>query len=66
MAFMAAVSLALYLGRVRGTLANRRRSNLSIDSPESAKRELGFVFEGWDIEWWLQRERDRAAGKEVP
>ncbi|CAO1619847.1 unnamed protein product [Jaminaea pallidilutea] len=36
------------------------------DSPESAKRELGFVFEGWDIEWWLQRERDRAAGKEVP
>ncbi|CAO1628314.1 unnamed protein product [Parajaminaea phylloscopi] len=32
------------------------------DSIDTARRELGLVFEGWDTQWWLDRERDKAAG----
>jgi hypothetical protein len=23
------------------------------DSVENAKKELGLVFEGWNVDWWL-------------
>lgn len=32
----------------------------STDSPESAARELGQVFDDWDCEWWLaQQEKEQ-------
>ena len=32
------------------------------DSPESAKEELGLVFEGWDVDWWLAQQDGREPG----
>lgn len=29
------------------------------DAPATAKRELSLVFEGWDIDWWLEQETKR-------
>lgn len=31
----------------------------TIDSPESAKRELNLVFEGFEVDAWLEYEQDR-------
>lgn len=31
----------------------------SLDSQESARHELELIFEGWDTEWWLRRERNK-------
>ena len=27
------------------------------DSPESAAKELGQIFEGWDQNWWIELRR---------
>ena len=27
------------------------------DSPESAAKELGQIFEGWDQSWWIEQRR---------
>lgn len=27
------------------------------DSPESAAKELGQIFEGWDQNWWIEQRR---------
>lgn len=43
--------------RARYGLGDTRNGFHGSDGAESAKRELGLVFEGWDAEWWLQREK---------
>lgn len=43
--------------RARYGLGDTRNGFHGSDSPAAAKRELGLVFDGWDTEWWLQRER---------
>lgn len=40
--------------------SSRLSLSFSKDSMESAERELGLVFEGWDTNWWL---RARAKGE---
>ncbi|CDW98627.1 hypothetical protein [Sporisorium scitamineum] len=46
--------------RARYGLGDTRNGFHGSDSPESAKRELGLVFDGWDTEWWrLQREQEK-------
>lgn len=35
------------------------------DSPISAKEELGLVFEGWDVDWWLAQQEGREKGAEM-
>ncbi|EST04578.1 Nucleoside diphosphate kinase [Kalmanozyma brasiliensis GHG001] len=42
--------------RARYGLGDTRNGFHGSDGQESAKRELGLVFDGWDAEWWLQRE----------
>lgn len=29
------------------------------DAPATAKRELDLVFEGWNVDWWLEQETKR-------
>ncbi len=36
------------------------------DSPDSARRELGLVFEGWDVDWWLAEQGRRRESGEAP
>ena len=46
--------------RARYGLGDTRNGFHGSDSEESAKRELNLVFDGWDTEWWMQREQGRA------
>ncbi|SAM84744.1 related to Nucleoside diphosphate kinase 6 [Ustilago bromivora] len=43
--------------RSRYGLGDIRNGFHGSDSPESAARELGLVFDGWDTNWWLAREQ---------
>ncbi|PWY97217.1 nucleoside diphosphate kinase, partial [Testicularia cyperi] len=43
--------------RSRYGLGDTRNGFHGSDSPISAARELGLVFEGWDSSWWIQREQ---------
>ncbi|CBQ68607.1 related to Nucleoside diphosphate kinase 6 [Sporisorium reilianum SRZ2] len=45
--------------RARYGLGDTRNGFHGSDSPESAQRELALVFDGWDTQWWLQREQGR-------
>ncbi|ETS65040.1 hypothetical protein PaG_00493 [Moesziomyces aphidis] len=45
--------------RSRYGLGDTRNGFHGSDSPESAARELGLIFDGWDTNWWLQREQGR-------
>ncbi|KAJ9474192.1 putative Nucleoside diphosphate kinase (putative) [Pseudozyma hubeiensis] len=45
--------------RAKYGLGDTRNGFHGSDSPESAKRELALVFDGWDTEWWMQREQGR-------
>lgn len=38
-----------------GARADLHRSTGS-DSPDSAKKELGMIFEGWDQDWWMEQQ----------
>ncbi|GAA6000403.1 hypothetical protein JCM10207_007998 [Rhodosporidiobolus poonsookiae] len=48
--------------RAQYGLSDTRNGFHGSDSPKSAAKELGQVFEGWDVEWWL---RQREAGQDV-
>ncbi|SPO28420.1 related to Nucleoside diphosphate kinase 6 [Ustilago trichophora] len=45
--------------RARYGLGDTRNGFHGSDSTDSAKRELGLVFDSWDTEWWLQREQGK-------
>ncbi|UZJ53949.1 hypothetical protein CBS101457_003269 [Exobasidium rhododendri] len=45
--------------RARFGLGDTRNGFHGSDSPESAKRELSNVFEGFEVEAWLEYEQDR-------
>lgn len=45
--------------RAKYGLGDTRNGFHGSDSPESARRELGLVFDGWDTEWWMQREQGK-------
>ncbi|KAK0552561.1 hypothetical protein OC846_002853 [Tilletia horrida] len=47
--------------RSRFGLGDTRNGFHGSDSPESAARELSMVFDGWDVNWWLEQERQRYA-----
>ncbi|KAM0747341.1 nucleoside diphosphate kinase [Meredithblackwellia eburnea MCA 4105] len=49
--------------RARYGQSDTRNGFHGSDSEESARKELGQVFEGWDTVWWLERERARIAGE---
>ncbi|PWN42026.1 nucleoside diphosphate kinase [Ceraceosorus guamensis] len=42
--------------RGRYGITDTRNGFHGSDSPESAKRELGLIFDGWDTDWWMARE----------
>ncbi|GAA5858445.1 hypothetical protein JCM8547_007312 [Rhodosporidiobolus lusitaniae] len=41
--------------RARYGLSDTRNGFHGSDSPESATKELGQIFEGWDVRWWLEQ-----------
>ncbi|GAA5898155.1 uncharacterized protein JCM6883_000940 [Sporobolomyces salmoneus] len=43
--------------RARYGLSDTRNGFHGSDSSESAAKELGQVFEGWDVEWFLDQRR---------
>ncbi|TKY89638.1 hypothetical protein EX895_001423 [Sporisorium graminicola] len=45
--------------RARYGIGDTRNGFHGSDSPDSASRELGLVFDGWDTNWWLQREQGK-------
>ena len=45
--------------RARYGLGDTRNGFHGSDSTESAQRELGLLFDGWDTQWWLQREQGK-------
>lgn len=45
--------------RARFGLGDTRNGFHGSDSPESARREIAQVFEGWDTNWWIARETGR-------
>ncbi|KAE8214615.1 hypothetical protein CF327_g2002 [Tilletia walkeri] len=40
-------------------LGDTRNGFHGSDSPESAAKELAMVFDGWDVNWWLEQEQKR-------
>ncbi|GAA5891334.1 hypothetical protein JCM6882_004660 [Rhodosporidiobolus microsporus] len=48
--------------RAKYGLSDTRNGFHGSDSPESAAKELGQVFEGWDVRWWLD---ERNKGNEL-
>ncbi|KAK0551800.1 hypothetical protein OC845_001985 [Tilletia horrida] len=53
--------LLLMASASRFGLGDTRNGFHGSDSPESAARELSMVFDGWDVNWWLEQERQRYA-----
>ncbi|PWN53017.1 nucleoside diphosphate kinase [Violaceomyces palustris] len=45
--------------RARYGLGDTRNGFHGSDSSQSASRELGQVFQGWDTQWWLAQELER-------
>lgn len=45
--------------RARYGLGDTRNGFHGSDAKESAERELGLVFDGWDVKWWLEREQGK-------
>ncbi|GAA5979499.1 hypothetical protein JCM11641_005414 [Rhodosporidiobolus odoratus] len=43
--------------RARYGLSDTRNGFHGSDSPESAAKELAQIFEGWDVNWWLEQRR---------
>ncbi|GAA5950723.1 hypothetical protein JCM8115_004956 [Rhodotorula mucilaginosa] len=41
--------------RARYGLSDTRNGFHGSDSPDSAAKELGMVFENWDTRWWLEQ-----------
>lgn len=56
MAFTVLVSRLTFVGDNNNLLLIRKK--ITTDSPESAKRELNLVFEGFEFDAWLQHEHD--------
>ncbi|KAM0791891.1 hypothetical protein ACM66B_004146 [Microbotryomycetes sp. NB124-2] len=44
--------------RAKFGLSDTRNGFHGSDSPESARKELAQIFEGWDIDWWLAQQKE--------
>ncbi|ORY77571.1 nucleoside diphosphate kinase [Leucosporidium creatinivorum] len=42
--------------RARYGLSDTRNGFHGSDSPESARKELAQIFEGWDVDWWMEQQ----------
>jgi len=51
--------------RSRFGLGDTRNGFHGSDSPESAARELALIFDGWDVNWWLDQERSRRLAEQA-
>ncbi|KAL8276587.1 hypothetical protein RQP46_011010 [Phenoliferia psychrophenolica] len=45
--------------RAKYGLSDTRNGFHGSDAEGSARKELGMVFEGWDVEWWLAQAHER-------
>ncbi|KAK4703991.1 hypothetical protein P7C70_g2220, partial [Phenoliferia sp. Uapishka_3] len=51
--------------RAQYGISDTRNGFHGSDGVESAKEELGKVFEGWDVEWWLQHQLSGEGSEKV-
>lgn len=52
--------------RARYGLGDTRNGFHGSDSPSSSQRELGLIFEGWDSQWWIEREQGLLGSQAKP